>query len=118
MTEEQMAPEKTPEKAPEKTPSNENVYAVLAYLWILCLIPLLLKKDDEFVLFHAKQGLMLFIVEVAIGIIAVVPLLGWLVGILGTLICGILSLVGIVQVLMGNEWKIPVIGDWAEKITV
>ena len=47
--------------------SSENVYAILSYLWILCLIPVLMKKEDEFVKFHAKQGLMLFIVEVAAG---------------------------------------------------
>jgi len=118
MTEEQKTVENASEKTPEKAPPNENVYAVLAYLWILCLVPLLLKKDDEFILFHAKQGLMLFILEVAIGIIAVIPFLGWLIGIVGTLLCGVLSIMGIIQVLMGNEWKIPVIGDWAEKITV
>ena len=97
---------------------SENVYAILSYLWILCLIPILMKKDDEFVRFHARQGLMLFIVEVGFGIIGIIPLLGWLVYILGILVCGIISLIGIVQVLMGNKWKIPVIGDWAEKIKV
>lgn len=95
-----------------------NLYAILSYLWVLCLIPILLKKDDEFVIFHAKQGLMLFIVEAAFFIIGIIPLLGWLVAQLGIFICGILSLIGIVQVLMGNKWKMPVIGDWAKKITI
>ncbi len=106
------------EKKKGKTGSEGNVYAVLSYLWILCLIPLLLKKEDEFVRFHAKQGLMLFIVEVGIGIIGIIPILGGIVVTLGILVCGFLSLIGIVQVLMGNKWKMPVIGEWAEKITV
>jgi len=91
---------------------------VLAYLWILCLVPILMKKEDEFVKFHTRQGLMLFIVEVAFGIIAIVPILGAVTYILGILICGILSLIGIVQVLMGNKWKMPLIGEWAEKIKI
>ncbi|MFH1552490.1 MAG: DUF4870 domain-containing protein [Candidatus Omnitrophota bacterium] len=102
----------------EEKKTQENVYAILSYLWILCLIPILMKKDDEFVRFHARQGLMLFIVEVGVGIIGIIPVLGQVIYLLGMLICGLLSLIGIVQVLMGNKWKIPVIGDWAEKIKV
>lgn len=98
--------------------SGDNVYAILSYLWILCLIPVLMKKEDEFVRFHARQGLMLFIVEVGIGIIGIIPALGPVVYLLGMLVCGLLSLAGIVQVLMGNKWKMPVIGDWAEKIKI
>ena len=98
--------------------SSENVYAILAYLWILCLIPILMKKEDPFVKFHARQGLMLFIVEVGIGILSIIPILGNIVYIIGILVCGLLSLAGIVNVLMGNKWKMPVIGEWAEKIKV
>jgi len=106
-------------KVPQEKPgSNENVYAILSYLWILCLIPILMKKDDEFIKFHARQGLMLFIIEVGAGIIGIIPVLGNVVYLLGMLVCGILSLIGIVQVLMGNKWKIPVVGDWAEQIKV
>ena len=106
-------------KVDTSTSDSENMlYAILAYLWILCLVPILLKKEDEFVKFHTRQGLMLFIVEVAFGIIAIIPILGIITYMLGILICGLLSLIGIVQVLMGNKWKIPVIGDWAEKIKI
>lgn len=93
-----------------------KVYAILAYLWILCLIPLLLKKENKFALFHAKQGLVLFIGELVVGFLGLVPFLGWVVLYLGTILFGVLSLVGIIQVLMGNYWKMPVVGDVAEKI--
>ena len=102
----------------EQEKKTENVYAILAYLWILCLIPVLMKKEDEFVRFHARQGLMLFIVEVGIGILGIIPFLGQIIYLLGVLVCGILSLVGIVQVLMGNKWEMPVIGEWARKIKI
>ena len=91
-------------------------YAILAYLWILCLVPLILKKENKFALFHAKQGLVLFIGELAISFIAVIPILGWMILFLGTMLFGVLSLIGIVQVLVGNFWKMPVVGDIAEKI--
>lgn len=93
-----------------------KAYAILAYLWILCLIPLILKKDNRFALFHAKQGLVIFLAEIIIGFVGVIPVLGWMILFFGTLLFGILSLVGIVQVLMGQYFKMPVIGDIAEKI--
>lgn len=98
--------------------AGENVYAILSYLWVLCLIPILLKKENEFVVFHARQGLMLFIIEVGLGILGIIPLLGPIISTIGMLVCGLLSLAGIVQVLMGNKWKMPVIAEWAEKIKV
>ncbi len=98
--------------------SGEQVYAILAYLWILCLVPVLMKKEDEFVRFHVRQGLVLFIVEVALGIIGILPFVGPLVYMLGMLVCGLVSVAGIVQVLKGNKWKMPVISDWANKIKI
>ncbi len=97
---------------------GENLYAVLSYLWVFCLIPVLMRSKSDFVRFHARQGLMLFIIEVGIGIIGIIPVLGPLVILLGVLVCGLLSLTGIVQVLMGNKWKMPIIGDWSEKLNV
>ncbi len=98
--------------------ANDNMYAILSYLWILCLIPVLMKKDNEFVRFHAKQGLVLFIVEMAVAIIGIIPVLGSIIYVLGMLICGILSIIGIIQALMGKKWKIPVVNEWADKIEI
>jgi fumarate reductase subunit D len=96
--------------------TKDNVYAILAYMWVLCLIPVLMKKDDPFVRFHARQGLMLFIIEVALGIIGIVPFLGVIISQIGGLVCLVVSVLAIIQVLKGNQWKIPYVGDWAEKI--
>jgi uncharacterized membrane protein len=94
-----------------------KAYAILAYLWILCLVPLILKKENKFALFHAKQGLILFIGELVVGFVGIIPFIGWMILFLGTFLFGILSLAGIVQALMGNYWKMPVVGDVAEKVT-
>ena len=46
---------------------QDKVQLILAYLGILSLIPMLTVKDSEFVKWHAKQGLVLFIVFLLIG---------------------------------------------------
>ena len=92
-------------------------FAILSYLWILCLVPLILKKENRFAMFHAKQGLVLFIGELAVAFVGIIPILGWMILFFGTILFSLLSLIGIVQVLMGNFWKMPVVGDIAEKIS-
>ncbi|MBU1083705.1 MAG: hypothetical protein ABIG55_04095 [Candidatus Omnitrophota bacterium] len=98
--------------------SEKSLYGALSYVSIFCLVPIFMKKEDEFIRFHARQGLMLFLLEVGIWIVSVLPLFGGIIHTLGMLICGVVSLTAIVQVLMGKKWKIPVIGEWAENIKI
>ena len=103
-------------------PKNPEVqdaqfFAAIGYLSFLCFVPLVLKKENKFALFHGKQALVLFILELAAAILKVVPALGDLVFTLAFVVLGILSLIGIVKVLMGERWEIPVIHEIAERIT-
>ena len=104
--------------AEDKEVQEGKIFAVLAYLSVLCLVPLLLKKDNKFAFHHGKQGLVIFIGEVAIGILAWIPFLGWMLAPIGSLIFFVLSLIGIIQVLRGDYWKCPVVSDIAEKIKI
>jgi fumarate reductase subunit D len=104
--------------ADDKEVQEGKIFAILSYLSILCLIPLLMKKDNKFVLHHAKQGLVIFIAGVALGILVMIPFLGWVLAPIGSLLLLILSLVGIIQVLQGNYWKCPVIYDISVKINI
>ena len=42
-----------------KVSQNRTVMIVLAYLWLLALVPLLVEKEDAEVQWHAKNGLVL-----------------------------------------------------------
>jgi fumarate reductase subunit D len=89
----------------------ENKYtAALSYVWILFLIPLLTKKDSKFCQFHAKQGLILFIIS----LISWFPFFGWIIG----LAVIVVAIIAILKVLSGEYWKIPYISEWAEKIKI
>ena len=104
--------------AEEREIQEGRVFAVISYMVVLCIVTLALKKENKFALFHGKQGLVILIFWVACAILSMLPLIGgliWLVGLVGL---GLLSLVGIVQALMGNYWKAPLVGDIAAKINV
>jgi uncharacterized membrane protein len=97
---------------------DNKLFAILSYIGILCLIPLLMKKDDSFVFFHAKQGLILFIAEVITSFIAMVPVLGWVIAPILWIFLFILSIIGIINVLAGKTKEIPVLGKYASEIKI
>lgn len=111
-----MAEAKDPEL--DKEIQEGKLLAALGYMFVLCLLPLLLGKENKFAYHHGKQGLVLFIGEVAALIIGVIPFLGWVICRLAMFIFGLLSIVGIIQALKGKYWKMPVISDIVSKINI
>ncbi len=97
---------------------ENKLWAVIAYLGILCLIPLLAKKDSPFAQFHAKQGLVLFIAAVIVGFVSWIPILGWLVGFLAGIAIFVLWVIGILNALGGKMNKLPVIGQYADQLNI
>jgi len=104
--------------AEDKEVQEGKIFGIMAYIGILCLLPLLLKKENKFALFHGKQGLVLFLGEVIFSFIGIVPFLGWIIWFLGMTVCFIFSIVGIIQALSGNYWKMPIVADLAAKINI
>jgi len=90
---------------------NDNIMAALAYLlgFVSGIIIYLIEKDkpdkSRFVMFHAVQAIILGVVWF---IIAFVPIIGQLV----ILITWVIMLY---KAYSGEEYHLPVIGDYAEK---
>jgi len=101
-----------------KTPEKINVLALISYLGIFCFVPLILKKDDEFVNFHAKQGLTLFIAEIAASIWSVVPFIGWMTSWLVWIFLLVLTCIGLYNAFSGHKKELPLIGKYSEKFTI
>ena len=102
------------DKMLDKDVEDNKVIAAIGYVWILCLVPLFLRRHSKFAQFHAKQGLVLFIVEIFGWLILWIPLVGWL---LGALIL-IFAILGIMNSLQGNYWEMPILGKYAKKINL
>jgi uncharacterized membrane protein len=97
---------------------------VLAYLWILALIPLLAKKDDREVQWHAKNGLVILGTEIILWLLLTV--LGFVmpseIGCgLGIAQCAVwigflvIRIIAIVKGVGGQRFRVPVISDFADK---
>ena len=77
---------------------------------------LLFKKKDVYALHYAKQGSVLNIFAVIISLISVVPIFGWFIFIIGSVISTIWLIMGLVYSVSGEKRDIPVIGEFAKKI--
>lgn len=112
----------TAEYDPADITSNKAM-AILAYIGILCLIPIFAAKDSKFARFHANQGLILLIVSAAWGIAysilsVIIMAISWKLGFLVALL-GIPSLVliapmvlGIINAAQGKAKELPIIGTF------
>ncbi len=104
------------EKDVQKEPGGINAMALLSYLGLLVLVPLLAAKGDSFAQFHAKQGLTLLITAVIAMFVGVVPIIGWILAPFITLACLVLAIIGIVNVLAKKKKELPLIGKYAKQL--
>ena len=93
---------------------ESNVAGALAYLWIVAIIWLVLEpyNKDRFIRFHSFQSLAYGIIAFAVSILlGWIPIIGWL------LLLGIVALwfVLVYKAFNKEMFKLPVIGDFAEK---
>ena len=93
-------------------------FAIISYVSFLCIITLVLKKNNKFAFYHARQGLVLFVMEVAAFILSIIPLLGWLIGVFGYALFLLVSLWAIMQAALGIYCRIPVVTKISEKVII
>jgi uncharacterized membrane protein len=106
---------------------QDRVHLVLCYLGILALVPFLTARK-EFVLWHARQGLLLFGLSIIclFGMILVNVVLWafhWVVGLLFLILLltsgfGFLALMVacILKAFSGERFRVPFVGDFVERL--
>lgn len=89
--------------------------AVVAYL--LFFVPLLTEaKHDTFVMYHVRQGFLLFVAFVTMGIIAMIPTPLIFVAWLAQIGLVVLMIIGIFHALGGKEEPLPFLGQFSNKV--
>ncbi|HLD31547.1 MAG TPA: DUF4870 domain-containing protein [Patescibacteria group bacterium] len=107
------------EKTFEAKDIEENkALAIIGYLGLLCLLPLLLKKDSPYAKYHGIQGLVLCIFWVIINAVGIIPVLGWMIAVLGNILCLLLMIVGMLHAANGEGKELPFIGQYAKNLNL
>lgn len=112
-TEEKKKPEEKNAKGKSSLGMDENVAALLSYVlgWITGIIMLVAEKESNFVRFHAMQSLVVFL---AIFIIGMIPIIGWILNIILVPLGLILWILLMYKAYQGEKFKLPIAGNFAE----
>jgi uncharacterized membrane protein len=110
---------------PSSTGLAANLAGALAYVLgpVTGILFLILEKQSRFVRFHAMQSTILWIawiaLSVALSLVTAVPFLGWLMGLLLTVVMGVLGFILWILLMYkafsGEEWEVPVVGPFARQ---
>ena len=102
--------------------NSNKVMAILAYLGILVLVPIFAAKDSKFARFHANQGLVLFLAEIAFYIVltivsAIILAISWKLYFIITILSLVwivflvLAIIGIINAAQGKAKPLPLVGN-------
>ncbi len=101
---------------------ESKVFAFLAaFLSIIgFIIALVMKRDDRYVMYYAKQSLVIFIIGAVLGVIAsilsIIPIIGVIISAGAWILMLILWLLSWIYALSGEEKEIPIVSGYAKKI--
>ena len=98
--------------------SKNLLMGILSYIGILVIIPFLVAKNDPFVKFHIKQGLVLVVIELAVWVLGMMMWQLWMLLNLVNLATLVLSIIGIVNVVQGNQKELPLVGSYAKHFNI
>ncbi|MDN6280917.1 MAG: hypothetical protein L0J45_07920, partial [Psychroflexus sp.] len=98
--------------------SEGKTIAIISYLTLIGLIIAFVMNNDKkeaFPTYHIKQSLGIGLTGLALGIVGMVPILGWIASILGSFVLIYLWIMGLVNAVNGREKPVPWIGDKYEE---
>ncbi len=97
---------------------DANLAALLSYLlgFITGIVFFILEKDSKYVKFHAMQSILVSVAIMIVNfILGLIPILGWILAFLISVASIILWIVLMIKAYKYTWFKLPVIGEIAEK---
>jgi len=92
--------------------------AIISYITIIGLIIAFVmnnEKKNAFASYHIRQSLGLGITAIALSMIGIIPILGWIISFLGFFFVLFLWIMGLINALNSKEKPLPVLGKKFEE---
>ena len=92
--------------------------AIVSYLTIIGLVVALILNNDkklDFANFHIRQSLGLTFTSIALMIVGVIPILGWIISFLGVFFLFYLWVVGLISAAKERRRPVPLLGEKYEE---
>lgn len=94
--------------------TKNKLLAAIAYVWVLCIVTIICGKEDPFARYHANQGLVLLIANIAsviVGfILGLIPFIGPIVSWIISIALFVFMILGIINAVKGEMKPLPFIG--------
>ncbi len=88
--------------------------ALISYLTLIGLVIAFVMNNDkkyEFAKFHIRQSLGVFLSAIALSFIGIIPVLGWLVWIVGIFVLLYMWIIGLMNAINGKQEVVPILGE-------
>jgi Predicted membrane protein len=98
--------------------SEKSSIAIIAYLTLIGLVVAFVmnnEKKEPFARYHIRQSLGLNIAALALSMVNVIPILGWIVSIIGMFVVLYMWVVGLMNAINGKEKPLPILGKQFEE---
>ena len=90
-----------------------RLLSALSYLSLLfVVVALLLEPNSKFLRYHINQSIVLQIFGVVAALVAVIPVIGWIVGCVASVAAVVFLIMGIVRAYKGQAKDLPLIGKY------
>jgi len=93
---------------------DKKVTGIVAYFTLIGWLIAFLAGDKEGAKFHLNQALVLAIAEIVLsvlgGILGIIPIIGWLISTVLSILLFVLWLIGFIGAVKGEDKAIPVLG--------
>jgi uncharacterized membrane protein len=96
------------------TVNEGKTIAIIAYITIIGLIIAFVMNNDKkntFASYHIKQSLGLALTGLALGMIGMVPILGWIINFFGLFVLLYMWIMGLINAINGQEKAVPILGN-------
>jgi uncharacterized membrane protein len=115
-----MESSNTPPPAPAnpvETSTEDKTVAIISYLTLIGFIVAIVlhgNKKTKLGAFHLRQVLGLLISGFALGIVAIIPFLGWIIAFVGSIFLCVCWIIGFIAAIGGKEKPFPLIGAFIQ----
>lgn len=96
-----------------KEVEGKNI-AIIAYITIIGLIIAFIMNNEKkapFASYHIRQCVGLLVTGLALSFVNVIPILGWIVSIIGSLVMIYMWIIGLINAVNGKEKPLPILGE-------
>ena len=90
-----------------------KILSALCYFnFVFIIIALLLEPNSKFLRYHINQSILLTVFGFICGLVAIVPVIGWIASASGMIANVVFTIMGIVRSLKGQAKDLPIIGKY------